>query len=148
MSATHARVTNSNEFTIEDRYDGVPVVFEPGVAKTIPLEAAALFFGFRVEDDGTVEFTVDWGYFARRHGWTNMERLRDEPMNDMVKRVTADSAAKCAKVKVEPIEMRLREVALGEEELPPPREAADPDQPQSNEAEEPRRARRGNVTVG
>ena len=77
-----------------------------------------------------------------------MERLRDEPMNDMVKRVTADSAAKCAKVKVEPIEMRLREVALGEEELPPPREAADPDQPQSNEAEEPRRARRGNVTVG
>lgn len=148
MTATHARVTNTNEFPIEDRYDGVPVVFEPNVPKTISLEAAALFFGMSVDDDANVTFAVDWGYFARRHGWTNVERLRDEPMNDMVKRITAESGAKCAKIKVEPIELRLREVVASEEELLPPREAAEPESAESAETEDSRPARRGKMTAG
>ena len=61
MNVTHARITNLNDFTIEDRHDGVPYKFEPKKTITVPLEAAALFFGMPVDQDGSVTFTVDHG---------------------------------------------------------------------------------------
>ena len=151
MTATHARVTNGNDFPIEDRYDGIPVTFEPGVPKVVGLEAAALFFGFPVDDEGNVTFAVDWGYFARRHGWTNMVPRKDEPLNDMFQRITASSAEKCSKVKVEPVAYTLREVVQGEEELPPPRaenptpESATADSPEQQDERHPARRK---ITVG
>jgi hypothetical protein len=150
---THARVTNANDFPIDDRCNGVPIKFKPGVPETISIEAAALFFGFEmvVEDDGNVSvtFAPDWGYFARRRGWTNMEREKDETMNEMVVRVTRESAAKCAKIKVEPVTMRLREVVSEEEQLDPPRDAAPAIEPPAvaETSDEPRPARRGKMTV-
>lgn len=132
MTATHARVTNSNDFEIDDRYDGVPVIFKPGEAKVIPLEAAALFFGMPVDEDGNVTPAPDWGYFARRQGWTNMEPMKDERTNDMFARVTKESAEKCSKMRVEMVEYTLREVVAGGEELAPPRELPKPD-PESDD---------------
>ena len=38
--AVHLRITNNNDFTIEDRYDGVPYIFEAGKTLTVPPEAA------------------------------------------------------------------------------------------------------------
>jgi len=44
--AVHLRIVNGNDFTIEDRYDGVPYIFEAGKTLTVPPEAALHIFGW------------------------------------------------------------------------------------------------------
>lgn len=154
-AATHARVTNLNDFPLEDRYDGVPLIFEPDVPKVISLEAAALFFGFPVDDEGNVTFAVDHGYLARRWGWNVLERQDDkESLRVATERMLRQAAERCGKVKVEPVSYTLREVVQGEEELPPPRDpvatAAEVtgEGGQTADEERPVGGRRGKMTAG
>jgi hypothetical protein len=136
MTATHVRVFNSNEFDIEDRYDGVLYRFPSGdkEGRLVPMLAASLFFGFRITDDDR-GVTIDYGlaedgtvapdakYLQRRWGWNNVERKKDEDMPQAMERTTREANARCAKLRLEPVTMGLREVpGAASEELPPPRE--------------------------
>lgn len=132
MAVTHARVTNNNDFAIEDRYDGIPIILEPGKSVRIPIACAVLWFDMPVDVEGMVTWRVDansWANFSRRQGWTNIEPQimpngTAESMNHAFQRVTAEAAAKCAKIKVEPVSMVLREVTEEETTLPEPRDTA------------------------
>lgn len=125
MNVTHARITNLNDFTIEDRHDGVPYKFEPKKTITVPLEAAALFFGMPVDQDGSVTFTVDHGHLARRWGWNVLERRDEKELTSVaMERLVRQTAQKCANIKVEPVVYVLHEVAAVDGTLPPPRAGA------------------------
>jgi hypothetical protein len=124
VNVTHARVTNHNEFPIDDRYDGIPYVFKPGIALTIPLDAAAAIFGMPVDDDGIVTFAPDTAYMARRWGWNVLEKRDEKELTSVaMERLIRETSAKIANIKVEQVSYILREVST-EENLPPPRETA------------------------
>lgn len=137
MSATHVRVFNSNPFPIEDRFDGVLYRFVPGDkdGRLVPIIAASLIFGFRVNDDErglTVDFdtdetgnvVLDRRYLQRRWGWNNIQTKKDEDLAQAVTRTQAEADEKCNNLKLVPVQMSLREVQTGEAPatLPPPRE--------------------------
>lgn len=122
---THARVINRNDFTIEDRCDGVPYVFDPGKVVTVPLDAAALIFGMPVDQDGNVTFAVDHGYLARRWGWNVLEKRDEKELTSVaMERLVRETAKRCANIKVEPVSYVLREVTADDASLPPPRDGA------------------------
>ena len=124
MNVTHCRVTNHNEFPIDDRYDGIPYVFKPGIALTIPLDAAAAIFGMPVDDDGIVTFAADTAYMARRWGWNVLEKRDEKELTSVaMERLVRETAHKIANIKVEQVSYILREVST-EEGLPPPRQTA------------------------
>lgn len=138
MTATHVRVFNSNAFPIEDRYDGVLYRFVPGdkEGRLVPIVAAALFFGFPITDDergvtiqyglaedGNVAF--DYRYLQRRWGWNNVQAKTGEDLPQAMERTMREGDERCAKLRLVPVTMGLREVQVGgaaEGELPPPRE--------------------------
>jgi hypothetical protein len=56
MPRTVVNVLNSNDFPLEDRYDGVLYTFAPGRALTIPAEAAKHIFGWDERAPGNISF--------------------------------------------------------------------------------------------
>ena len=150
MAITHARITNNNDFPIHDRYDGVPIILEPGVPVRVSVAAAVLFFDMPVDFDGNVTWRVDansWATFSRRQGWTNLEPEKGETINLTFQRVTKQASEWCSKIKVEPVSMVLREVTEEEQLLAPPREGSDGAETPSAEGERPARPRRGGVAT-
>ena len=124
MSITNARVTNRNEFPIDDRYDGIPYLFAPNKPVVIPLDAAAAIFGMPVDSDGVVDFAPDPAYMARRWGWNVLEKREEKELTSVaMERLTRETAAKIANISVEAVSHALREVRV-EEGLPPPRTGA------------------------
>lgn len=76
----HVKVTNNNKSTIEDRYDGILYEFKPGVAVSVPYEAACHIFGVDFEPDENGE--IDPGlreamflHLQRRWGWNRTKEL-------------------------------------------------------------------------
>jgi hypothetical protein len=70
----HVKVTNGNKNTIEDRYDGILYQFKPGVAVSVPYEAACHIFGvdFAPDENGVVDENLREQMFlhlGRRWGW-------------------------------------------------------------------------------
>ncbi len=133
MEATHVRVTNGNDFPIDDRFDGVPYVFEPGKERMIPVLAAALFFGLPVDDNGVVDIEVgedgsivgNGEHVKRRWGWNNINRMKDEDLGEAVERAKAKAALQWSKIRLVPVLMALREVPAGAVgDLPEPRASA------------------------
>lgn len=57
------RVVNRNDFTINDRFDGVPVVFEPNKTVDLPLEVAEHIFHYPGDTEDM------YRHMARRWGW-------------------------------------------------------------------------------
>jgi hypothetical protein len=125
---THIRVMNGNDFLIDDRFDGILYEFLPGdqKGKLVPIMAASLFFGFALDENGNVSeagCAPNWDYVQRRWGWNCVTRRKDEEMADAVIRTNTTAKERCAKIKLEPVVMALREVQAEESgELPPPRE--------------------------
>jgi hypothetical protein len=72
MPRTAVNVLNSNDFTIEDRYDGVLYTFAPGTALTIPVEAAKHILGFNEETR-----QADFLHVQRRWGWNVKDAKND-----------------------------------------------------------------------
>jgi hypothetical protein len=72
------RVINNNDFTISDRFDGVPYIFEKdGKALSIPIDAAYHIFGWHRE----VKTEAMKNYVIKRFGWNTpdmMEKGRAE----------------------------------------------------------------------
>jgi len=125
MPITHVRVTNNNDFTISDRFDGDPYIFLPGKSTLLPVAAAATIFGFMGgETTSGVEFqiTPDWAHVQRRYGWNILQQRKDEDIVEAVARMTANAKKWCDNITLEPVTMALREVKPTDEELPPPRE--------------------------
>ena len=68
------KVTNHNDFTIEDKFDGVPYVFEPERAVSVPQEAALHMLGwFPGVDLGIVK-----NHVQRRWGWNTPDLVKDK----------------------------------------------------------------------
>jgi hypothetical protein len=68
------RVINNNDFTISDRFDGVPYVFEKlGKALSIPIDAAFHIFGWHRE----VDPAVMKNYIMKRFGWNTPAMLEN-----------------------------------------------------------------------
>ena len=125
---TRVRVTNHNEFTISDRYDGVPEVFEPGKPRDMDLEAAAHILGFALDENGVVVgYEPDMAYICRRWGW-NLPTfgLPKSPEGKQV--IDAERAMENARkafenLTIELVRYNVVEV-VGSEQLPPARTSA------------------------
>ena len=71
-------VTNHNDFTISDMFDGVPVKFSPGETVTCTEAQALHFFGWPGElADRAI-------HMARRFGWAGKGYLKPEGPTDSV----------------------------------------------------------------
>jgi hypothetical protein len=79
-AVTMLEVTNNNDFTITDMFDGVPVRFPPGVAVDCSPAIAAHLFGWPGElQDRAI-------HMARRFGWSGKDYLKPEGPADSVPR--------------------------------------------------------------
>ncbi len=67
------RVVNRNDFTIRDRYDGVPYVFEPGKAVDLPPEVAEHILGYPGEAEDM------WRHMSKRWGWNLPHHFQISP---------------------------------------------------------------------
>ena len=120
------RVTNGNDFSIEDRYDGVPEVFLPGESRDVDLATAAHIFGFPVDNEGRVTaIAADKSYVCRRWGWNRPDfGIKRSPEGKQV--YNAEQAMRNAdtafdNLKVEAVEYVLTERKRSPDELPAPR---------------------------
>lgn len=128
MNATHVRVTNENDFPITEHWDGIPYTLEPGKTRDIPVEAAAVIFGFSSDDNGVVNLGTNgvvapnYDHMQRRWGWNTVVRRKDEEMAEAVERSMAQARSFCEKIKFASLTMALQEVKAPEpEELAPPK---------------------------
>ena len=69
MPTTAVNVLNSNDFPLEDAYDGVFYTFAPGKAVTIPVEAAKHIFGW----DERAPHSISFPHVEQRWGWNTKE---------------------------------------------------------------------------
>ena len=74
----HVRVLNRNDFPLHDMYDSVPYTFAPGVAVSIPVDAAAHIFGWYEDGDPVVMRR----YCQRRFGWNTPAMQQSNVHND------------------------------------------------------------------
>jgi hypothetical protein len=73
-------VTNNNDFTINDMFDGVPVTFPPGKTVDCTAQIASHLFGYPGElADRAV-------HMAKRFGWSGKDYLKPEGPGDSVPR--------------------------------------------------------------
>lgn len=110
------KVTSLNDFDppMEDRFDGVPYVFDKGRAVPVPLEAAILFFGFPVDPQtGEVDPTPDRAYVCRRYGWNTPDHLK-----------AGTARAYFENLKFAQIRQVVTEEEVGDDRLPAPRVSA------------------------
>ena len=105
--AVHLRITNNNDFNIDDRYDGVPYKFEAGKTVTIPPEAALHLFGWYPGIDMSVAET----HVTRRWGWNTPAFM-----------ASGDAKRFFAKLQFAPVTFKTVEVVSGEDDdtLPSP----------------------------
>jgi hypothetical protein len=68
------KIINTNDFVINDMFDGVPYKFEPNKPLSIPLEAAAHFFAWPSDDPTLVKMWI-----AKRLGWNTKEDIERQP---------------------------------------------------------------------
>lgn len=100
------KVTNNNDFTISDRFDGVPFEIEPGKSVTLPADAAAHLFGWQPGIEPRAMFL----HVQKRWGWNTPEM------------VSSGKAEKFfANLEFKPVTFRMVEVVEPDfEEVPEP----------------------------
>lgn len=137
------RVVNRNDFTISDRFDGVPVVFEPNKVVDLAPEVAEHIFAY----PGDTE--VMYRHMAKRWGWN----LPANPQTGFFGHLSVDAKGvplwvrQCERVEITTTRFELRPV--GDPSRPIPADdgaddervltAIDPEVPRANEG---RRANR------
>lgn len=75
------KVTNHNDFEIEDRFDGVPYLFEPGVSVVVPPDAALHIFGW----SPGMAFAGIEPYVQKRWGWNTPALVQDKKHREYFK---------------------------------------------------------------
>jgi hypothetical protein len=105
--AVHLRVTNNNDFEINDRYDGVPYIFEAGKVLTVPPEAALHIFGWHPGIEPRVVET----HVTKRWGWNTPAFMEN-----------GNAKKFFAKLEFKPVTFKTVEVISGEDDdtLPSP----------------------------
>jgi hypothetical protein len=68
------KVTNHNDFAIEDRFDGVPYRFEPEKSVSIPSDAALHMLGWYPG----VDLMVVKNHIQKRWGWNTPELVKEK----------------------------------------------------------------------
>lgn len=126
---TRVRVTNHNDFTISDRYDGVPEVFEPGKPKELDPEAAAHIFGFPIDEQGVVlGYEASQAYVCRRWGWNTPNfGIPKSPEGKQVlnaELAMENAAAAFKNIEIEVVHYNLVEVGKNRDTLPAARKSA------------------------
>ena len=66
------RVVNHNDFTISDRFDGVPVIFEPNKVVDLPPEVAEHIFAYPADTE------VMFRHMAKRWGWNLPKHIAED----------------------------------------------------------------------
>lgn len=119
LEMVSVRVTNGNDFSIEDRHDGVPYKFSAGQALVIPGEAAWHILGWR---PGISREEI-FNYITQRWGWNTADMLR-----------TGEHRKRFAKLDFAPVKYKV--VASESDELaaPRPKTAANTPRPLSKRA--------------
>lgn len=97
------RVTNGNDFDLDDRFDGLPVTFPAGETVTIPFPMAVHIFAY----DGSPEpnAAAMFDYVSRRWGWNTAELTKSGEAKEWF-----------AKITIAPVVFELVERPLGEDE--------------------------------
>lgn len=67
----HVKITNFNDFELEDRWDGRVYTFKCSTPTTIPVEVARHIFGFGLPEKDQEN------YVMRRFGWNTVEMTKD-----------------------------------------------------------------------
>jgi len=91
------RVINRNDFTIRDRYDGVPYEFRPDEYVDMPLDAAAHILGYPGEAEHRAL------HMAKRWGWNRPEHVQ---INPDTRKMKFQELAENIEVSVETFEIR------------------------------------------
>lgn len=78
MSQFFVRVTNQNDFVIDDHFDGTHYVFEQGKRVAVPFDAACHIFG--IEHPEQVKEGKDQllDFVARRWGWNTPDIIKEK----------------------------------------------------------------------
>jgi hypothetical protein len=97
------KLTNNNEFVISDRHDGVPYEFAPGVAQSIPSDAALHMLGWYPG----VDMMVVRQHVQKRWGWNTPELVKDKKHDEYF-----------GKLAFKPVTYRIVEVPAEEIEMP------------------------------
>lgn len=99
---TSLKVTNHNDFAIEDRFDGVPYLFEPGRAISVPADAALHMLGWYPG----VGMDAVKNHVCKRWGW-NTPAIVNEKLHDKY----------FAALNFKPVTYKIIEVPALEEEV-------------------------------
>lgn len=78
MSQFFVRVTNQNDFTIDDRFDGTHYVFETGKKVSVPFDAACHIFGIEHPEQVKEDKDQLLNFVSRRWGWNTPEIIKDK----------------------------------------------------------------------
>lgn len=107
------RITNTNNFPIEERFDGILYDFKPGVAVNMPYHAASHVFG--IDFSQGIDRERIFTHIQKRWGWNRTTELKE-------------SRKKFDKIEMKILHMRLVEANDDEEQLPEPNndKAAEP----------------------
>lgn len=97
------RVTNGNDFDLDDRFDGLPVTFPAGETVTIPFPMAAHIFAYDGSQQPNAAAMYD--YVSRRWGWNTAELTKSGEAKEWF-----------AKITIAPIVFELVERPLGDDE--------------------------------
>jgi hypothetical protein len=112
------RVINNNDFTISDRFDGVPYIFEKdGKPLSIPIDAAFHIFGWHRE----VDPAAMKNYVMKRFGW-NTPSMIQEGRNELF---YASLQFQPIMYRMVPVEVDPQGVPLKKERSPKPNRLMD-----------------------
>jgi hypothetical protein len=71
---TSLKLTNKNDFVIEDRFDGVPYTFHPNTPVSIPADAALHMLGWFPG----VDLKIVANHVAKRWGWNTPDLVKSK----------------------------------------------------------------------
>ena|SRR5579862_8037536 len=115
----NVKVTNKNDFDIEDRFDGIPYRMPAKKAVNIPYEAACHIFGvdFLPDDSAAIDLDAIYRHLQRRWGW-NLPRDKDAPASKDPRAIFDNM-----EFKVVALSLVEKDVSTGTKPMPDPRES-------------------------
>lgn len=121
MAVYQVKVSNKNDFDLEDRYDGVPYVIPARGALSIPYDAACHIFGFDFNPQGGIDREAIFRHLSKRWGW-NRSYLKDKTTS--AHKIRNQARDDFDKIGFEVISMTMVEKTVSSDGLAVPRASA------------------------
>lgn len=83
----YVKVTNHNDFPIDDHFDGVHYIFEPNKSVKLPFDAACHIFGIEHPDQVSSNKDELLNFVCRRWGWNTPDILKDKQHLERFKKI-------------------------------------------------------------